>query len=354
LGNPNIDPPASFKEHLRRIVGINTPGRHAYMPNAGYPETRAAVAAYLGRGHDVALSAEHIMMTCGAGGALNVILKTLLDAGDEVLTPAPFFVEYRFYVDNAGGTLKTVKTKEDFSLDLEALADAVNDRTKVVLINSPNNPTGKVYDDASIRKLADLLREKSRALKKAIYLVSDEPYSEIVYDGIQVPSILKAYADSIIATSYSKSLSLPGERIGFIAVNPEMFEIDEVISGMVLCNRILGFVNAPALMQRVIADIQGMRVDVSEYKRKRDLLCDGLAACAYEFHKPEGAFYLFPKSPIPDDVAFVRALQKRRILTVPGSGFGGPGHFRIAYCVDDKTIVNAMQGFAETMKEFST
>ncbi|MFH1081554.1 MAG: pyridoxal phosphate-dependent aminotransferase [Pseudomonadota bacterium] len=354
LGNPNIDPPTSFREHLSRISGINTPGRHAYMPNAGYPETRAAVAAYLGRGHDVALSAEHIMMTCGAGGALNVILKTLLDAGEEVLTPAPFFVEYRFYVDNAGGTLKTVKTKEDFSLDLEAMADALNENTKIVLINSPNNPTGKVYDDASIRKLADLLREKSRALGKTLYLVSDEPYSEIVYDGIQVPSILKAYADSMIATSYSKSLSLPGERIGFIAVNPNIFEIDEVISGMVLCNRILGFVNAPALMQRVIADIQGMRVDVSEYKRKRDLLCDGLAACGYEFHKPEGAFYLFPKSPIPDDVAFVRALQKRKILTVPGSGFGGPGHFRIAYCVDDKTIVNAMDGFAETMREFST
>jgi aspartate aminotransferase len=182
--------------------------------------------------------------------------------------------------------------------------------------------------------------------------VSDEPYSEIVYDDIRVPSVLKAYADSLIATSYSKSLSLPGERIGFIAVNPEIFEIDEVVSGMVLCNRILGFVNAPALMQRVIADIQGMRVNVGEYKRKRDLLCDGLAACGYEFHKPEGAFYLFPKTPVSDDVQFVRALQKRRILTVPGSGFGGPGHFRIAYCVDDKTIVNAMPGFAETMQEF--
>jgi aspartate aminotransferase len=352
LGNPNIDPPVSFKEHLIRIAGLDLPGRHAYMPNAGYPETRAAVAAYFSQNSEVALLADHILMTCGAGGALNVILKTLLDAGDEVLTPAPFFVEYRFYVDNAGGVLKTVSTKEDFSLDLEAMAEAVNERTKVVLINSPNNPTGKIYDDAAIRKLADLLREKSRALGKTIYLVSDEPYSEIVYDDIRVPSVLKAYADSLIATSYSKSLSLPGERIGFIAVNPEIFEIDEVVSGMVLCNRILGFVNAPALMQRVIADIQGMRVNVGEYKRKRDLLCDGLAACGYEFHKPEGAFYLFPKTPVSDDVQFVRALQKRRILTVPGSGFGGPGHFRIAYCVDDKTIVNAMPGFAETMQEF--
>jgi aspartate aminotransferase len=353
LGNPNIDPPASFKEHLSRIAGMDTPGRHAYMPNAGYPETRAAVAAYLSRNHEVALLADHIMMTCGAGGALNVILKTLLDAGDEVLTPAPFFVEYRFYADNAGGVLKTVQTKEDFSLDLEAMAGAINEHTKVILINSPNNPTGKIYDDASIGKLADLLREKSRTLGKTLYLVSDEPYSEIVYDGVRVPSILKAYANSVIATSYSKSLSLPGERIGFIAVHPEILAMDEVVSGMVLCNRILGFVNAPALMQRVIADIQGLRVNVGEYKRKRDLLCEGLAACGYEFHKPEGAFYLFPKTPIADDVQFVRALQKKRILTVPGSGFGGPGHFRIAYCVDDKTIVNAMPGFAETLKEFS-
>lgn len=353
LGNPNIDPPGSFKEQLSRIAGIDAPGRHAYMPNAGYPETRAAVAAYIGRIHEVPLQADHIMMTCGAGGALNVILKTLLDSGDEVLTPAPFFVEYRFYADNAGGTLKTVRTKEDFSLDLEAMAEAIGGRTKVVLINSPNNPTGKVYDHASIRQLADLLREKSRVLGKTLYLVSDEPYSEIVYDDIRVPSILKAYADSIIATSYSKSLSLPGERIGFIAVNPGIFEMEEVLGGMVLCNRILGFVNAPALMQRVIAGVQGMRVDVGEYKRKRDLLCDGLASCGYEFHRPEGAFYLFPKSPVPDDVVFVRALQKRRILTVPGVGFGGPGHFRIAYCVDDNTIVRAMDGFAETMKEFS-
>lgn len=354
LGNPNLDPPVSFKQHLEKIVAAELPGRHAYMPNAGYPQTRAAVAAYLGRFHEVALTAEHIIMTCGAGGALNVILKTLLDAGDEVLTPAPFFVEYRFYADNAGGVLKTVPTSADFSLDIEAIADAVSEKTKVVLINSPNNPTGKVYDASSIAKLADLLREKSRVFGNPVYLVSDEPYSEIVYDDIAVPSILKAYENSIVATSYSKSLSLPGERIGFIAVNPTIFEIEEVIGGMVLCNRILGFVNAPALMQRVIADIQGMRVDVSQYRRKRDLLCNGLAACGYEFEKPQGAFYLFPKTPIADDVEFVRALQNRRILTVPGSGFGGPGHFRIAYCVADKTIVNAIDGFAETMKEFKT
>jgi aspartate aminotransferase len=352
LGNPNIDPPPPFKDHLIRIIEKDHPGQHAYMPNAGYPETRAAVAAYLSKGHETQLTAEHILMTCGAGGALNVILKTLLDPGDEVVVPAPYFVEYRFYVDNAGGVLKTAATKEDFSLDFKAMEAAFSEKTKMVLINSPNNPTGKVYNAVAIRKLVAFLEEKSRALGRIVYLVSDEPYSEIVYDGVQVPSILKAYKNSLIATSYSKSLSLPGERIGFIAVNPEILDLGEVLGGMVLCNRILGFVNAPALMQRVIAGLQGLRVDVSEYKRKRDLLCDGLASCGYSFAKPEGAFYLFPRAPIADDVAFVRALQKYRILTVPGSGFGGPGHFRIAYCVDDATIVNAMDGFAAAIQEY--
>ncbi len=353
LGNPNIDPPLRFEEHLERTVKMAGPGKHAYMPNAGYPETRAAVAAHINATHGLSLAAEHIVMTCGAGGALNVILKTLLDPGDEVLVPSPFFVEYRFYVDNAGGILKRVGTKEDFSLDLKAMASALTDRTKVVLINSPNNPTGRVYDEASIRALAALMEEKGRALGRAIYLVSDEPYGEIVYDGVHVPSILQACSNGIIATSYSKSLSLPGERIGYIAVNPLLSGIQDAIDGMVLCNRILGFVNAPALMQRVIAGIQGLCVDVGEYRRKRDLLCDGLASIGYRFHRPEGAFYLFPKTPIEDDVAFVSALQKRRILTVPGSGFGGPGHFRIAYCVDDATIVNAMKGFEETFREFT-
>jgi len=353
LGNPNIDPPALFEGHLEKIVGTNAPGRHAYMPNAGYPETRAAVAAYLSGIHGLSLVADHIIMTCGAGGALNVILKTLLDPGDEVLVPTPFFVEYRFYADNAGGVLKLVGTKEDFSLDLKALESAITDRTKVVLINSPNNPTGRVYDEESIRALAALLEAKGRMLGQTIYLVSDEPYGEIVYDGVRVPSILKAYANSIIATSYSKSLSLPGERIGYIAANPLLSGIQDAVDGMVLCNRILGFVNAPALMQRVIAGVQGLHVDVGEYRRKRDLLCDGLASIGYRFHKPEGAFYLFPKTPVEDDVAFVTALQKRRILTVPGRGFGSPGHFRIAYCVDDATIVNAMEGFKETFGEFA-
>ncbi len=349
LGNPNVPPPARFKEVLREIAGQDFPGMHAYMPNAGYPETREAVATYLSKEHTVSLSADHIILTCGAGGALNVILKTLLDPGDEVVVPTPFFVEYTFYVDNHDGITRLVETRDDFSLDLTALGNAITGKTKAVLINSPNNPTGKVYDEQSINELADLLHKKGREYGTEIYLISDEPYSTIVYDGVKVPSVLKAYKNSIIATSYSKTVSIPGERIGFIAASPELSDLEKIMSGAILCNRILGFVNASALMQRVVAKMQGITVDVEEYRRKRELLCDGLSSLGYRFVKPDGAFYLFPSTPIEDDIEFVRLLQKKNILTVPGSGFGKPGHFRISYCVDDTTIINSMKGFGEVI-----
>jgi aspartate aminotransferase len=353
LGNPNLEPPAEFKENLRKISAMDIPAMHGYMANAGYPKTRSAVAAHLAIEQGIPISADHIVMTCGAGGALNVILKTLIDPGDEVVIPSPFFVEYRFYVDNAGGITKTVPSREDFSLDLMAMADAISEKTKVVLINSPNNPTGKVYDIDAITGLARLLEEKSHKFGRVIYLVSDEPYREIVYDGIEVPSVVAAYRESLVAYSYSKSLSLPGERIGYIAANPKLSQLAKVMEGLILCNRILGFVNAPALMQRIVERLQGIRVDVAAYHKKRDLLCDGLSSLGYRFYRPNGAFYLFPRTPIDDDVAFVQALQKKRILTVPGRGFGIPGHFRIAYCVDDKIILGAMEGFEKTIREYS-
>jgi aspartate aminotransferase len=352
LGNPNLDPPEAVKARLRELVSADIPGKHMYMPNAGYPETRAAVASEVSGFRGVALTADQIVMTCGAGGALNVILKTILDPGDEVIMPAPFFVEYRFYADNAGGVSRIVPPREDFSLDLDAIRQAVTEKTKAVLINSPNNPTGKVFNEASIRGLAALLTERGRELRRKIFLISDEPYSEIVYDGMEVPSVMEAYPHSFIASSYSKSLSLPGERIGYIAVNPAMAGLEEVMGGLTLCNRILGFVNAPALMQRAIAGLQGVRVNVETYRKKRDLLCDGLASVGYRVRKPEGAFYLFLPTPIADDVLFADALRKRRILTVPGSGFCGPGHIRIAYCVDDATILGAIDGFGDVLKEF--
>ncbi|HPC03435.1 MAG TPA: pyridoxal phosphate-dependent aminotransferase [Syntrophales bacterium] len=351
LGNPNLKPPAAFRHALIEAAKEEAAGLHGYMPNAGFPETRSAVAKALAKEHDPGLTADHVVMTCGAGGALNVVLKTLLDPGDEVLIPSPFFVEYRFYVDNHGGVTKTVETREDFSLDLDALERAVTERTKAVLINYPNNPTGKIYDGKSIAALGDLLRKKSREYGKIVYLLSDEPYREIVYDGVRVPSVFPAYENSIIATSYSKNLSIPGERIGFLAVHPGMTDFRKVMDALVLCNRILGYVNAPALMQRVIAKIHGVGVNVAEYRRKRDLLCDGLAAAGYRFEKPDGAFYLFPRTPIPDDREFVKILQKRNILAVPGSAFGRSGHIRIAYCTDDATIVRSLPGFAEALKE---
>ncbi|GAK60012.1 aminotransferase class I and II [Candidatus Vecturithrix granuli] len=352
LGNPYPEPPTEFKQALIEVAQDPRPGLHGYMTNAGYPFVREEIAAYLCQEHDINITADELIITCGAAGALNVILKTLLDPGDEVLCPKPFFVEYGAYADNHGGVLKTVPTNPDFTLNLDAIANAITPRTKVMLINSPNNPTGQVYSQESIAALGTLLREKSQQHGKTIYLLTDEPYRDIVYDGIEVPSVLKYYDESILATSYSKVLSIPGERLGFLAVNPKAAHRDNILAGAIMCNRTLGFVNAPAMMQRVVAKVQGKKVDVSIYKAKRDLLCEGLAQCGYEVTKPVGAFYLFLKTPIADDTEFVKALQDELILTVPGSSFGGPGHIRIAYCVDDQTIINSMPGFKKVLTKY--
>jgi aspartate aminotransferase len=352
LGNPNLEPPERFDQALKDAVTSSSGRDHAYMSNVGYPHVRRSVAEYLCKEQRARVSENHVIMTCGAAGALNTILKAILDPGDEVITPAPYFVEYQFYADNHGGILKTVPTKPDFTLDLDAVSGVITQKTKAVLINSPNNPTGQVYSKESIDELGRLLKEQSQKLNRTVYLISDEPYRKIVYDGCSVPSIFESYNESIIANSYSKDISIPGERIGYIAVHPEASFNKQLIEGMALANRILGFVNAPALMQRVVASCQGSSVDISAYARKRDLLCNGLAESGYDFIKPPGAFYLFPKTPVSDDVTFVKELQKEMILVVPGSGFGGPGHFRIAYCVDDRTITNAMPGFRRVMKKF--
>ena len=352
LGNPNLPPPPQFDEVINRLLKEKPKGMHGYMPQPGYPHVRANVAAYLSKEQGIDITGNEIIMTCGAAGALNVILKAVLDPGDEVLSPIPCFVEYKFYTDNHGGVFKTVKTNEDFSLDIGAISEAITEKTKVVLINSPNNPTGQIYSKENLDALGELLVKKSQELKRIIYLVSDEPYRKIVYDDTEVPSIFSSYRDSVVATSYSKDISIPGERIGFVAINPDASCKSDLFEAMTLTNRILGFVNAPALMQRIVAELQGAQVDVSEYKKKRDLLCDGLAESGYTFLRPPGAFYLFPKAPIDDDVAFVNALQEELILVVPGSGFAGPGYFRISYCVDDETIVNAIPGFRKVMERY--
>ncbi len=351
IGNPNVSPPEKFKAVLRETVDHSTPQNHGYMANTGYPFVRKKVADYLTVEQQTPVGEGDVVMTCGAAGALNCILKAVLDPGDEVLSPAPCFVEYGFYTDNHGGVFKTAPTNPDFTLNLEAISSALTPKTKVVLINSPNNPTGQVYSKESLVQLAGLLEEKGRAFGRTIYLASDEPYRKIIYDGVQVPGIFACYRESIIATSYSKDISLPGERIGFAAVNPSATYKNDLVNGLALANRILGFVNAPALMQRVVAELQGEVVDISAYARKRDLLCDALKSYGYEFVLPKGAFYLFPRSPLKDEVEFVKLLQEEMILAVPGSGFACPGFFRIAFCVDDKTIQNALPGFKRVMEK---
>jgi aspartate aminotransferase len=351
LGNPNLDPVKSVKEAIVKAAMDETPGIHGYMANAGFADVRGAVAAKIRQDEGVDLNENHIVMTVGAGGAINVALKAILNPQDEVIVPKPFFVEYVFYVDNQGGSAITVPTKEDFSLDLQAIESAISPRTAAVLINSPNNPTGKVYGEAEIRGLAELLERKSKDVGRSIVLMSDEPYRGVIYDGVVVPSILKEYKNALVVTSFSKDLSLPGERLGYVAINPAMDDASLTMDGLVLANRILGFVSAPSLMQRAVKNVLREVVDVSVYKRRRDRLYEALTGFGYKCVKPEGAFYLFPKSPLEDDVSFVKALQKKLILTVPGTGFGGPGYFRIAYCVSDHTIEGSLKGFEETLRE---
>jgi aspartate aminotransferase len=352
LGNPNLEPPPKFNEIIEELVKDPSPGQHGYMPNAGFVETREAVARHLNTFNRPRCSSDEIVMSVGAGGGLNVVLKTILNPADEVIIPSPYFVEYNFYLDNHQGVPKIVPTKPDFSLDFDAISKAVTQKTKAVLINSPNNPTGRVYPEEALRNLGDLLFHLSEKFGHPIYLISDEPYRKIVYDGVKVPSVFDAYRESFLVTSFSKDLSLPGERIGYVAANPEIADKDMVIAGLILSNRILGYVNAPALMQRAISRLLEENVDVSLYQKKRDMLCDGLASFGYDFIKPEGAFYLFPRTPIEDDIAFVAALQEEKILPVPGSGFGGPGHFRIAYCVSDDVIEKSLPGFERVMKRY--
>jgi aspartate aminotransferase len=351
LGNPNLEPPAGFKEVLRALINDPSPGRHGYMPNAGYDITRQAVAGYLSRNNQAGFSAGDVIMTVGAGGGLNVILKALLDPGDEVIIPSPYFMEYNFYLENHQGVPRAVPSKSDFSLDLVGIERALSEKTKAVLINSPNNPTGKVYTKEELLGLGRLLEKSSRRFGRTIYLISDEPYRKLVYEGVKAPSIFDIYRESIMATSFSKDLSLPGERIGYVAVNPDITAKETVTAGLILSNRILGFVNAPALMQRAIPSLLDASVDISFYQKNRDMLCEALASFGYRFVKPRGAFYLFPETPIKDDVEFVSMLKDENILTVPGSAFGRSGHFRIAYCTSPAVIERSLLGFERAMRK---
>ena len=345
LGNPDVPPPPLFYSVIREVIDNETPGIHGYMPNQGFPFVREALAKKISNEQMVPIQGSDILMTCGAAGALNVIFKALLDPGDEVITPSPYFVEYGMYVDNHGGVLNPVPTDAEFNLDLTAIEAALNERTKIVLINSPNNPTGQIYSADSLKKLGDLLKKAGEKFKHTIYVVSDEPYRNIVFDGHTVAPLMTASSNTIVASSYSKELSLPGERIGFIAVHPEMDGKQEMLGALTLANRILGFVNAPALMQRVVAQLQEASVDSAIYAKRLDAFCPILDAAGIKYVRPKGAFYLFPQAPIEDDVRFCQLLQQEKILAVPGRGFGLPGHFRLAFCVDEKVKRASAEGF---------
>jgi aspartate aminotransferase len=351
LGNPDLEPPPRFKEELVKAARDPSPGLHSYMPNAGLLHTRQALAQMLSRIHHLEFKAHDLVLTCGASGGLNVILKALLDPGDEVVVLAPYFPEYLFYADNHRGIPKVVETDKHFQLDLDRLEAALSPRTRAVIINSPNNPTGQIYEAAALKEVGRFLTHHAGRHGRPVYLVADEPYRHLVYDGNQVPSVFEAYPNTLLATSFSKELSIPGERLGYVAVSPMATGRGELEGAMVLANRILGFVNAPALIQRVVASLTDVSLDITPYRRRRDLFCDILAEAGYEFLRPKGAFYLFPRAPGEDDLSFVDRLKEENILAVPGRGFGRAGYFRLAFCASEQVIRAAAPGFARAREK---
>lgn len=352
LGNPVVEPPQAFREELRRWVEQPKAGMHRYMPNAGYPETRSAVAEKLSSDTGLSFTGNEIVMTCGAAGALNVVLKAILNPGDEVIIFAPYFVEYIYYIENAQGVPRIVPTDSQFALDIKALEDNITPRTKAVLVNSPNNPTGVVYGGEALSQVGEVLSRKEREYGVEIMLISDDVYRKLVYDGVDCPYVFQFHSRSIVSTSHSKDLAIPGERIGYIAVSPQYDGRAELLGGLVFCNRTLGFVNAPALMQNVVRSLQDESVDIKAYEDKRDFLYNNLTEMGYSTVKPGGAFYFFPKSPVEDDVGFVAELQKHNVLVVPGKGFGAPGYFRISYCVEDRVLEGSLAGFKKAAEQY--
>lgn len=355
LGNPNVPAPAEVEKAIREILDNEESTLiHGYMSNAGYEDVRETIASSINRRFETAFSAKNIIMTVGAAGGLNVVCKTLLNPGDEVLTFAPYFGEYRSYVANYDGVLVVVSPDtRTFQPNLTEFEEKITEKTKMVLVNSPNNPTGVVYSEETIKKLAEIMERKQKEFGTDIYLVSDEPYRELAYDGVVVPYLTKYYLNTIIGYSFSKSLSLPGERIGYLVIPDEVKESETVIQAAGVATRILGYVNAPSLFQRVAAKCIDAKCNVEAYNKNRELLYGSLIEYGYECIKPEGAFYLFVKSPTEDEKVFCEAAKKHNILVVPGSTFACPGYVRIAYCVGYDTIVKALPAFKALSEEFA-
>jgi aspartate aminotransferase len=349
IGNPDLEPPEEVIGAIRQLASDSMPGLHSYMTNAGHASTRAAVAARISRRCGFAVPEQAVCMTGGAAGALNVALKSVLDPGDEVIVLAPYFVEYLTYITNHGGVPVVVPCDPtDLQPDLAAVRRALTPRTKALIINSPNNPSGEIYPSEKLCRLNRLLLDAPRT----IYVLSDEPYSELVYDGLSAPATFACLDHAIICDSWSKSLSLPGERIGYLAVNPHCEDFGRLTDAAAYCNRILGFVNAPAFFQKVVEQAIDARVDVSRYETRRNMMADILQAAGFTVKRPSGGFYLFPRTPIADDVAFVTACASHLVLVVPGSGFGYPGHFRLCFAASENTIRNSAQAFRQIGHEF--
>ncbi len=352
LGNPDLEPPRAFREALLSLAADPGRGSHGYMPNAGYDEVRRAVARRASRDQVLEIPPSNIVMSVGAAGALNVLLRTILDPGDEVVGIAPYFPEYPFYAGNYGGVFVPVSARPDFSPDPEAVAAALTPRTACIIINSPNNPTGRVYSRAELGEVAAALEAHARKTGRRPYLVADEPYREIVYGGAAAPSLMQLYPETVVVSSWSKSLSLPGERIGYLAVSPLCAEAAELVSGLAFSTRVLGFVNAPALMQRAVAMVVDEGADVEGYARRGFLLSEGLRAAGYDFPEPQGAFYAFVRAPGGDDVAFVMHLKEHGVIGVPGIGFGYPGYFRLCFCVSESTILGALSAMKDALRSW--
>ncbi|MCC0783477.1 pyridoxal phosphate-dependent aminotransferase [Clostridioides sp. ES-S-0108-01] len=355
IGNPSVEPPETIKAVINDILNEESPNLvHGYMNNSGYEDVRDTIAKHINKKNGLNLTRENLVMTCGAAGGLNIILKTLLNPDDEVIAFAPYFGEYKNYTENYDGKLIEVPTNiETFEPDLDALKNAITSKTRALIINTPNNPTGVIYSEELLKNLGELLDSKQKELNTNIYLISDEPYREIIYDGAKVPCVLKYYRNSFIGYSYSKSLSLPGERIGYIVASGQMDDFDDVISSLNVANRILGFVNAPSLFQRVIARSLDAEVDVNIYKKNFDLLYNSLIEMGYSCVKPSGTFYLFPKSPIEDDKKFCNDAKQFNLLLVPGSSFGCPGHFRVSYCVSYDKVKSSLPSFEKLAKLYN-
>jgi aspartate aminotransferase len=343
LGNPDMEPPPAVLDALRRVAAGSRPGSHGYMPNPGYPQVRETVAKKLQRETGLEFAAEDVFMTVGSAGACNVILKSILDPGDEVIVLAPYFAEYQFYISNHGGRMVVVDTDATFLPDVERIGAAITPRTRAILLNTPNNPTGRVYPESVLRDLDGLLTRAGQA----IIVISDEPYKSFVYDGRRQTEVASCIANTVICNSWSKSLGLPGERIGYLALSPQLPDAAALRGACAFANRILGFVNAPAIWQWVMLEAADEMVDIAPYERRRNLLCDALEAIGYEVRRPEGAFYLFLKTPIPDDVAFTRRLAEEGVLAVPGTGFGRSGYIRLSLTIPLERIEKSIGGFEQ-------